>query len=124
MLSTLSHILILSVSYALLGRVALLLAIPPGYATAIFPSAGIAVAALLIWGKHLWPGVFLGSVILNTWIGLEQGNLSALGTIVAVSAGAGASIQALLGAWLVSRILGLPVILGKERDIFLQSHCA
>jgi integral membrane sensor domain MASE1 len=72
----LAAVLILCIVYALVGRLALLLAIPPGYATAIFPSAGIAVAALLIWGNRLCPGVFLGSMLLNGWVGLEQGALS------------------------------------------------
>ena len=112
-------ILTLCMSYAVVGRLALLLAIPPGYATAIFPSAGIAVAALLIWGNRLWPGVFLGSVLLNIWVSMELAPLTLAGLQVAVSAATGATLQALAGAWLVRRIIGFPTALGKERDIFL-----
>ncbi|MDH5185322.1 MAG: hypothetical protein OEX12_15700, partial [Gammaproteobacteria bacterium] len=48
-----ANILLLCIAYTLVGRLSLMLAIPPGYATAIFPPAGIAIAALLIWGNRL-----------------------------------------------------------------------
>ncbi len=111
-------VLMLCVAYALVGRLALLLAIPPGYATAIFPSAGIAVAALLIWGNRLWPGVFLGSVLLNCWVSLEQGGLSDVALQVSLGAASGALLQALAGAWLVRRVVGYPTTQSREKDIF------
>lgn len=114
---TLQGIVLLCLSYAIVGKLALLLAIPPGYATAIFPSAGIAVATLLLWGSRLWPGVFFGSLLLNLWMGLEQGPLSITGIQVALSAASGASLQALVGAWLVRRWVGFPNSLSKEADI-------
>src|SRR5439155_668012 len=45
------------------ARFALLLAIPPGYATALWPPSGIALAALLVLGPRLWPGVWIGSAL-------------------------------------------------------------
>ena len=39
-----------ALGYFLAGRLALLLAIPPGYATAIWPSAGIALVVILLHG--------------------------------------------------------------------------
>lgn len=39
---------LLAMVYIVAGRLALLLAIPPGYATAIFPSAGIALGSILL----------------------------------------------------------------------------
>ena len=47
------------------ARFALLLAIPPGYATALWPPSGIALAALLVLGPRLWPGVWIGSALAN-----------------------------------------------------------
>ncbi len=111
-------VLILGITYAIVGRLALLLAIPPGYATAIFPSAGIALAALLIWGNRLWPGVFLGSVLLNIWVSLEQASLTLVALEVSVGAATGATAQALAGAWLVRKVVGYPTTLSKEQDIF------
>ena len=45
--------LALIVAYVLTGRLGLMLAIPPGYATAIFPPAGIAVSAMLVAGTTI-----------------------------------------------------------------------
>ena len=111
-------ILALSISYALVGYASLQLAISPGYISAIFPSAGIAIAALLIWGNHFWPGVFLGSVLLNTYISLQQDSftLSYLG--VAFITAAGASLLAVIGAWLVRRHIKFPIALAEEKEIF------
>ena len=41
---------VLAVGYLASGKLALLLAVPPGYASPIFPPAGISVAAMLIGG--------------------------------------------------------------------------
>ena len=59
----------LVVAYAVTGKLALLLALPPGYASAIFPPAGIAVAAALIAGRRSLGWIFIGSFLLNTWVG-------------------------------------------------------
>lgn len=111
-------IVTLCMVYALVGRLALMLAIPPGYATAIFPSAGIAVAALLIWGNRLWPGVFLGSLCMNLWIGLEQAPFTDITLQMSLAAASGAALQALAGAWLVRRFVSSPIALDTEFEIF------
>ena len=64
---------LLAVGYVATGRLGLLLAVPPGYATAIFPPAGIAAAAMLTAGPASLPWIFLGSLILNFWIGYGAG---------------------------------------------------
>ena len=48
--------LALTFAYAFSGKLALLLAVPPGYASPVFPPAGIAVAAMLIsgWASLPW----------------------------------------------------------------------
>ena len=40
------EIILVGLAYAISGRLGLFLAIPPGYASAIFPPSGIALAAL------------------------------------------------------------------------------
>src|SRR5262245_38725526 len=61
--------LLLTLAYIVSGRLGLMLAVAPGYATAIFPPAGIAVAAMLIAGRATLPWTFLGSFLLNLWTG-------------------------------------------------------
>src|SRR5919109_328542 len=60
---------VLPVAYVVSGRLGLLLAVPPGYATAIFPPAGIAVAAMFMAGAATLPGTFLGAFLLNISLG-------------------------------------------------------
>ena len=49
---------LIAVCYVVTGRLGLLLAVPPGYATAIFPPAGIAAAAMLTAGPASLPWIF------------------------------------------------------------------
>src|SRR5262245_46909939 len=62
-------LLLITLAYVGTGKLALLLAVPPGYASPIFPPAGIAVSATLIGGPIALPWIFLGSLLLNGWAG-------------------------------------------------------
>ena len=59
----------LAAVYFAVGKASLLLAIPPGYATAVWPPSGVALAALWRGGMRLWPGVWLGAAALNYSVG-------------------------------------------------------
>lgn len=61
--------LLLAAGYFFFGYLALMLAISPGMATAIFPSLGIAIAASLLWGYSMLFGAFFGSFLLILSIG-------------------------------------------------------
>ncbi|MBL8448099.1 MAG: CHASE domain-containing protein [Zoogloeaceae bacterium] len=99
----------LALAYAVTGWLGLLLAIPPGYATGIFPPAGIALVALLAGGDRLWPGVWLGSFLLN---GLLANWPPSIGSsLIAAGIATGAALQARLGAYLVRRGVGYPATL-------------
>jgi len=82
------------------ARFALLLAIPPGYATALWPPSGIALAALLLLGPRLWPGVWIGSVLAN--LSIDASIPSAI--IIAT----GSTLQALVVSALLRRHVGIP----------------
>ncbi len=98
-------IVLLALAYFVAGKTALLLAIPPGYATAVWPASGIALGALLLGGRGLWPGVVLGSFLTNmaTVGGGEDAVLRAVGVATLVAAGAGA--QAVVGERLTRHAL-------------------
>src|SRR5580692_11267459 len=65
---------LLTIGYMASGKLALLLAVPPGYASPIFPPAGIAIAAMLIGGPATLPWTFLGSFLLNVWTAYSGGH--------------------------------------------------
>ncbi|MEO6027816.1 MAG: CHASE domain-containing protein [Candidatus Binatia bacterium] len=112
-------VLAVAVAYYCAGRLGLLLAIPPGYATAIWPSAGIALAAVLHWGGRIWPGILLGSLAINVGTLGEGTSVAAFArsACLAASIGVGATLEALVGAWLVRRVVGFPTLLIRELDI-------
>jgi hypothetical protein len=55
-------------AYFAAARVGFLLDLEPGFASSIWPAAGIGSAALLVWGPRLWPGVLIGSFLFNWWL--------------------------------------------------------
>lgn len=104
-------------AYVGAGQLALLLAIPPGYAAPIYPAAGIALAATLVYGRRVLPGVLLGAFIVTASLGAPQGLARPGALLVALLIGAGAAAQAGLGAWLVRRRLRAPLGLAEPRDV-------
>lgn len=90
---------LLALAYLAAAKLALLSAIPPGYASPIWPPSGIALAALLVGGPRLWPGVWLGSFAAN--ISIEASALSAF--VIA----SGSSLQAVTVAELMRRHVGV-----------------
>ena len=107
--AVLAQAALLAAAYFAAAKLALLLAIPPGYATAIWPGSGIALAALLLGGNRLWPGVLVGSFAANITI---EGSI-----LAAVVIAAGSTFQALVGAELVRRHIGLPCRFGRTADV-------
>ena len=56
---------LLAALYVVTGKLGLLLAVPPGYATIIWPASGIAIGMLQVHGPRLWPAILFGSWLLN-----------------------------------------------------------
>jgi signal transduction histidine kinase len=97
-LRDLFRILGIAAIYFAAAKVALVFAIPPGYATPVWPPAGIALAALMRGGVRLWPGVLIGAAAVNFTI---QHSIP-----VALIIGAGNALGAVVGALLAQRAFG------------------
>jgi signal transduction histidine kinase/CheY-like chemotaxis protein len=91
------RVVLLAALYFAVAKAALLLAIPPGYATAVWPPSGIALAGLLLAGGRVWPGVWLGAAVTNLTI---QGS-----PLLAVLIGTGNTLEAVAAAALVRRYI-------------------
>ena len=109
----------LTVAYVVSGKLALLLAVPPGYASPIFPPAGVAVAAMLIAGRATLPWLFLGSFLLNAWTAYSLGEGSH-GTRVAAAViiAAASTLQAAFGGTVLRRTIGYPTALDNGPDLW------
>jgi PAS domain S-box-containing protein len=101
------------------GKLALLLAIPPGYATAVWPSAGLALVCVLFFGIRGALGVLLGSVLVNIGTSFDSTSAATIlqSTAIAVAIGMGAALQALVGSRLIRWLVGFPTALEAQRDI-------
>ncbi|WP_395394434.1 CHASE domain-containing protein [Novosphingobium sp. BL-8A] len=102
----LARIATIAVAYTLGGAVGRDLAIPPGYATLIWPASGVALAGLLVWGRRCWPGVWLGSLAINLWPALANGPVRAAfpdALTTGLVLGLGACLQAFVAATLLRR---------------------
>ena len=63
------RIALLAAVYTIVGRLGLLMDPVAGFATLVWPPSGIALAALVLYGRALWPGVALGAFFVNIWVG-------------------------------------------------------
>lgn len=107
----LGGILLLAALYAGLASLGLRLDPVNNFATLVWPPTGLALAALLLFGSWLWPGVALGAAVANVWSGAP--------ILVALGIGLGNSLEAMLGAYAVRRVPGfrmtldsVPTVLG------------
>ena len=93
-------VITLGLVYLVAGKLSLQLAIVNAYTTAVWPPTGIALAALLLYGYRLWPGIFIGAFLVNLTTGAA---LTWAGLLVALGMAAGNTLEALLGAWLINK---------------------
>jgi integral membrane sensor domain MASE1 len=77
--------------------------------TAIWPPTGLALAALVLWGYGVWPGVALGAFLANLGTGVPL--------VVTVGITCGNTLEALVGAYLLRRFAGFRPSLERTRDV-------
>jgi signal transduction histidine kinase len=71
--------------------------------SAIWPPAGLGIAALYLWGLRWWPGVLLGELLVNGQLLLDDGTFP-IGSLIGQQAGNMAEI--IVGALLLRRLIG------------------
>ena len=105
--------------YALAGWMSIAVNAPLGYALALYPPAGIGLAVALVYGRVAWPGIWLGSCLVNGLLAAQHGHLVGQQLLAPPLIAVGAVLQAALGAALVRRFVRQPVVLNAPRDILL-----
>ena len=101
---------LLVATYSGAAKLGLTMAFVAEQVTAVWPPTGIALAALLLFGERLWPGVAIGAFLVN------------LSTNAPIGAAAGIAVgntfEALLGVWLLRRVVGFDHALRRAKDVF------
>ena len=107
------HVLVLAglaVVYWIAGKLGLQLAFVNPSATAVWPPAGLTLAALLLFGYRVWPGIFLGAYLVN--ISTAGSMATSLGLAV------GNTLEGLVGAYLVNRFANGRNAFDRPHDVF------
>jgi diguanylate cyclase (GGDEF)-like protein len=77
--------------------------------TSIWPPTGIALAAVLIWGYRMWPAIAVGAFLAN---------ITTAGPVLSdLAIAVGNTLEALVGAFLLSRVAGFRPSLERVRDV-------
>lgn len=100
---------LLALTYVVLGRVGLEIAHYQANATLVWPPTGVALAALVLWGPRLWPGLFVGALLVN--LSVPTPLPGALGIAV------GNTLEAVLGSLLLVRVARFDAAFARTRDV-------
>jgi integral membrane sensor domain MASE1/anti-sigma regulatory factor (Ser/Thr protein kinase) len=102
-------VLVLALLYFASAKLGLALAFATPNVTAVWPPTGIALAALVLGGRRLWPGVLLGAFLANVTTDVP--------VYTAAGIALGNTLEATVGAILLDRV-GFRPTLQRLRDIF------
>src|SRR5215468_206036 len=84
----------IGLTYFVLAKIGLALALIHPSASTIWPPTGFALAAVVLWGYRVWPAIFLAALMAN---------VTAAGSIgTAILIATGNSLEALVGAALIN----------------------
>lgn len=97
--------------YYLLGRLGLLMVLPPYQLAPIYPAAGWGLAVLLVLGLRYLPAIALGSFVVQATM------LGSQALPLALAIGCGAAAQAAAGTLLMRRWCGQPLLLASPREV-------
>ncbi|HEV8094371.1 MAG TPA: MASE1 domain-containing protein, partial [Burkholderiales bacterium] len=101
----------LAVLYFIAAKLSLAFAIPPGYASPLWAPSGLALAACLLIGPRVWPGIWVGAALVN--LAVDQSVLAA------VLLGTGNTLEALAGFALLRRWIAIPQRLQAAEDALM-----
>src|SRR5205814_2340705 len=91
------------------ARVGLLAAVAQPVVSSAWPPSGLALAALLLLGLRLWPGIALGTFLLNWTAGVSAVGAAGIAT--------GNTLEAVAAAWLLTRVVDFRPSLERVRDV-------
>ncbi|MBA4385662.1 MAG: hypothetical protein C0410_13065 [Anaerolinea sp.] len=104
-----SGVILLGIIYHLAARLGLLMANVQPNTSPVWPPTGIAIAALLLFGKKYWLGITLGVIFGYLF------NNNAL--YVSIGLAVGNTLEALVAAFLLKKIIGFRNSLDRVQDV-------
>lgn len=80
-------------------------------ATLIWVPTGLSLAALILWGRKVWPAIFLGALVVNFMVGTNW--------LVSLGISVGNTLEAVAGAWLLTSVVKFDPGFSRLRDVGL-----
>jgi diguanylate cyclase len=111
----LAQLAIVCGAYFALAKAGLEFAFANQSVTSVWPPTGLALAALVLWGQRMWPAVAIGAFLAN--ITTAGPLLSVLGIAT------GNTLEAVVGAYLLTRVAGFDPTLERVRDVAALVAC-
>src|SRR3954471_17019286 len=106
---------VVAVAYYIAGRIGLELAYLDGAVAALWPPAGLGLAALFLFGVRLWPGVVIGDLLLGDFS-------TPLATVLAQTAGN--TVALVVAALVLRRLTAGRGDLARVVDVLALGACA
>jgi signal transduction histidine kinase len=94
--SYIGQVAAIALVYVVAARAGLRLDAVSGFASLVWPPTGIALAAILLGGRRLWPGIFIGALVANVLTGAP--------TLAAAGIATGNTLEAVVGAFALKRV--------------------
>jgi len=111
--------LLIAILYFGVAGLSLRLALEKTNASPVWPPSGIALAAVLLLGYRVWPGILLGAFFANVVAFLANQAASARTIVVVSSAiGIGNTLEAVVAAYLLQRWVGARSPFDRAQDVF------
>jgi PAS domain S-box-containing protein len=91
------------------AKLGLSLAVMAEQVSAVWPPTGVALAAVVVYGYRIWPGILLGAFLANATA--NEPITTACGVAV------GNTLEAIVGSWLLGRCVGFDRSLERLKDV-------
>jgi integral membrane sensor domain MASE1/anti-sigma regulatory factor (Ser/Thr protein kinase) len=107
--------LLVAFAYIIGAKAGFTLAFTTKQVTAAWPPTGIALAALLLWGYRVWPGIWIGAFAINAVSSEPIWTAAAIAT--------GNTLAPVFGNFLMRRVGGFENTLERVRDVLVLALC-
>src|SRR5664279_2856255 len=104
------QVLVVFVAYFAAGKIGLSTPFTSNNISPVWPASGVALAAVLLFGYRVWPGIAAAAFLVN-W--------GSIPGVAAMGLACGNTLAALTGAFLLKRVADLEVSLSRLRDVLV-----
>jgi len=100
--------LVVAAGYVVAAKLGFRVALVAEQVTTVWPATGLAQAALILWGRSLWPAIWLGAFIANANTSVPLWG--------AASVAAGNTLESVVTALVLLRLSGFDPALRRVKD--------